>query len=211
MTGSEQTADRRRYAPATQRNREPLLQVLRGLLPEGGRVLEIASGTGEHGVWFSQQLKGLTWQPSDPNPELRQSIASHAEHAGIVLPAPLDIDVTMPEWNTEDTDSGAFDAVFCANMIHIAPWEAGLGLIAGAARHLRPGGRLILYGPFKRGGQHTAPSNAAFDQSLRSQDPAWGLRDLEQVAADAARQGFDTPEVIEMPSNNLTLVFALTA
>lgn len=211
MIQSERTEDARRFAPATQRNREPLLQVLRDLLPNGGRILEIASGTGEHGVWFAQQLPGLIWQPSDPNPELRQSIASHAEHAGIALPQPLDIDTTASDWTPDGLEMTAYDAVFCANMIHIAPWNAALGLIAGAARYVvKPGGKLIIYGPFKRGGEHTAPSNAAFDQSLRSQDPEWGVRSLEQVTEEAAKQGFDAPEVIEMPSNNLTLVFELT-
>ncbi len=209
MNRSEQIPDARRFSPATQRNREPLLQVLKNLLPDGGQVLEIASGTGEHGVWFCQQSAGLSWQCSDPNPDLRQSIAAHAEHADIALPPALDIDVTHPDWKSAAAERAVFDAVFCANMIHIAPWEATLGLLAGALRHLKPHGRLVVYGPFKRNGDHTAPSNAAFDQSLRSQNPKWGIRDLERVTEEAVRQGFGSPDIIEMPSNNLTLIFQL--
>ena len=209
MIQSEQRPDARRFSPATQRNREPLLEVLRDLLPTGSQVLEIASGTGEHGVWFCQQIPGLIWQPSDPDPELRQSIASHAEHADVDLLPARNIDVTEADWSA-GAEGAAFDAVFCANMIHIAPWTAALGLISGAARDLKPGGKLIIYGPFKRRGSHTAPSNAAFDQSLRSQDPEWGVRDLERVSEEAAKQGFQAPSVVEMPSNNLTLVFELT-
>ena len=208
MIQSEQRPDARRFSPATQRNREPLLEVLRDLLPTGSQVLEIASGTGEHGVWFCQQIPGLVWQTSDPDPQLRQSIASHAEYAGVDLLPAQNIDVTEANWGAS-AETAAFDAVFCANMIHIAPWTAALGLIEGAARHLKPTGKLIIYGPFRRHGTHTAPSNAAFDQSLRSQDPEWGVRDLERVTEEAAKQGFQAPKIVEMPSNNLTLIFAV--
>ncbi|WP_322097126.1 DUF938 domain-containing protein [Pelagibius sp. Alg239-R121] len=207
MIQSEQAPDFRRFAPATQRNREPLFKVLSDLLPARGKVLEIASGTGEHAVWLAQHMPGLTWQTSDPNPDLRQSIASHAAHAKLTLPLPMDIDVTASRWMSPDESPEPVDAVFCANMIHIAPWAATLGLLSGAARHLKPGGKLCLYGPFKRGGAHTAPSNEAFDHSLRSQNSDWGVRELEVVTEEALKHGFQTPEIIEMPSNNLTLVF----
>jgi SAM-dependent methyltransferase len=205
MTQSGHTPDARRFAPAVQRNRAPLLEVFTNLLPAKGDVLEIASGTGEHAIWFTRHLPGLTWQASDPNPELRQSIASHIIESGLPLPPPLDIDVTAPDWPL-----GQVDAVICCNMIHIAPWSATLGLLAGAARHLKPGGRLCLYGPYKRAGSHTAPSNADFDRSLRSQNPEWGVRDLETVTEEALNLGLRSTDVIEMPSNNLTLVFEFT-
>lgn len=207
MTESEQIADARRFSPATQRNREPLLKVLAEVLPENGRVLEIASGTGEHAVWFAPRLPGLHWQTSDPDPDLRQSIASHAAHAGVKLPNPLDIDVTRGDWGTAEPPLEKLDAIFCANMIHIAPWSAALGLLDGAARHLKSNGKLCLYGPYKRDGDHTAASNADFDRSLRSRDPAWGIRDLEKVSEEAEARGLQSSQVVEMPSNNLTVIF----
>lgn len=207
MTESEQAGDARRFSPATQRNREPLLNVLARVLPESGRVLEIASGTGEHAVWFAPRFPGLHWQTSDPDPDLRQSIASHMAHADLSLPRPLDIDVTRQDWGTADAPLEKLDAIFCANMIHIAPWTAALGLLDGAARHLKSGGKLCLYGPYKREGAHTAPSNAAFDQSLRSQNPEWGIRDLEKVTEEAARRDLQASDLVEMPSNNLTVIF----
>lgn len=207
MTESEQEPDARRFSPATQRNREPLLKVLARVLPENGRVLEVASGTGEHAVWFAPRFPGLNWQTSDPNPDLRQSIASHMAHAGLNLPRPLDIDVTHQDWGTPGAPLEKLDTIFCANMIHIAPWTATLGLLDGAARYLKTGGKLCLYGPYKREGGHTAPSNAAFDQSLRGQNPEWGIRDLEKVTEEAAARGLQSAEVLEMPSNNLTVIF----
>lgn len=207
MTQSEQEPDARRFSPAVQRNREPLFEVLARVLPAAGRLLEIASGSGEHAVWFAPQFPGLSWQTSDPNPDLRQSIASHIAHAGLALPPPLDIDVTRPDWGTPGAPLEKLDAIFCANMIHIAPWAATLGLLDGAARHLKSAGKLCLYGPYKREGAHTAPSNAAFDQSLRSQNPEWGIRDLEKVTEEAAGRGLQASDVVEMPSNNLTVIF----
>jgi SAM-dependent methyltransferase len=195
--------DPRRFAPATQRNRQPLLEVLSRVLPGDGLVLELASGTGEHAVWFAQQLRPLAWQPSDPDPLMRRSIAGHAAGADIKsLKAPLDLDVTRRPWPIERAD-----AVVCVNLIHIAPWTAAEGLMAGAGAVLPAGGVLCLYGPYKRDGRHTAPSNASFDASLRAENPAWGVRDLEAVSELAAGQGLVLEEVVEMPANNLSLVF----
>jgi SAM-dependent methyltransferase len=196
-------ADPRLFAPATQRNRQPILVVLSRMLPGEGLVLEVASGTGEHALWFAQHLRPLEWQPSDPDPAMRRSIAVHAEGAGVrTLKPPLDLDVTRQPWPIERAD-----AVVCINMIHIAPWSAAEGLMAGAGSLLPPAGVLYLYGPYRRDGRHTAPSNAEFDESLRSRNPDWGLRDLEAVAELAGRQGLELHEVIEMPANNLSVVF----
>jgi SAM-dependent methyltransferase len=195
--------DARRHAPATARNRDPILAVLRRHLPERGMLLEVSSGTGEHAVHLAAAFPGLLWQPTDPDPAARASIAAWAAEARLpnLLP-PLDLDAAAETWPVTQAD-----AVLCINMIHIAPWEAGLGLIRGAARLLPPGGPLILYGPYRRGRQHTAPSNAAFDESLRAQDPRWGVRNLEDVAEAAAQAGFGPPAIEEMPANNLTVIF----
>ena len=182
-----------------------MLEVLSRVLPGEGLVLEVASGSGEHGAWFAQHLRPLAWQPSDPDPVMRRSIAAHGSEVAS-LKAPLDLDVTRQPWPIERAD-----AVVCINMIHIAPWAAAEGLVAGTGRILSPDGVLVLYGPFKRGGAHTAPSNAAFDQSLRAEDPAWGVRNLEDVSDLAAAQGLQLQEVVEMPANNLTVVFTRTA
>ncbi len=193
----------RLFAPATQRNRQPILDVLSRLLLGSGRVLEVASGSGEHALWFAQHLRPLIWQPSDPDPACRHSIAAHAAHAGLAtIEAPLDLDAAAARWPIESAD-----AVVCINMTHIAPWEATEGLVAGAARILPSEGPLYLYGPHMRGGHHTAPSNAAFDASLRRHNPDWGLRNVEDLAELAATQGLVLSEVVEMPANNLSLVF----
>ena len=192
-----------RHAPASERNRGPILEILRALLPAEGRVLEVASGTGQHAAYFAPRLAPRLWQPSDPDPELRRSIAAHARQAACsTLEAPLDLDARSPVWPVTEVA-----AVVCINMIHIAPWAAAEGLVAGAGRLLAPGGPLYLYGPFRREGRHTAPSNAAFDQSLRARDPAWGVRDLEAVVELATATGFGPAEAIEMPANNLSVVF----
>ena len=191
-------------SPAAARNREPILEVLRGRLASGGRVLEVASGSGEHAVWFAQGLPGVVWRPSDQEPAAVASIRARREAADLPnLEEPLVL-------NAADAGSwpaGPIDAVVCLNMIHIAPWAAAEGLMAGCGRLLEPGGMLCLYGPFREGGVHTAPSNAAFDESLKARDPAWGVRDLEAVADLAASQGLDLAERIAMPANNLSLIF----
>lgn len=195
----------RRHAPATLRNREPILTVLRRVLPAEGLLLEIASGTGEHAAYMAPRLSpGLTWQPSEADADALLDINGHARDAGCtrILPA-IVLDVRAAAWPIARAD-----AVFCSNMIHIAPWSAAQGLFAGAARLLPGGAPLILYGPFKRHGAHTAPSNEAFDAGLRAQDPAWGVRCLDtEVTPLAGRSGFALAEVVAMPANNLTVVF----
>ena len=196
-------SDQRIYRPHVARNREPILAVLRRVLPPSGVVLEIASGSGEHAVYFAKELPALTWQPSDPDPEALASIAAHRADADLPnLLAPLRLDVTADEWLIDHAD-----VVMCNNMIHISPWAAAEGLIAGAARVLSAGGMLFLYGPYKIDGRHTAPSNQAFDGDLRSRNPEWGIRDLGEVAALARRHGFTVPETVQMPANNLSVIF----
>jgi SAM-dependent methyltransferase len=198
-----QSHDRRLYRPHVARNREPILDVLRRVLPKQGLVLEVASGSGEHAAYFAAHLPALTWQPSDPDPAALASIAAHrAAAAAPNLLAPVLLDVTAPSWPVERAD-----AVICNNMIHISPWSAGEGLMAGAARVLEEGGVLYLYGPYKIDGRHTASSNAAFDAALRAQNPAWGIRDLADVAALAERNGLTLTETAAMPANNLSVVF----
>jgi len=199
----------RRSAPAALRNRDPILSELTRLLAGAGRVLEIASGTGEHAVHFAAGLPHLTWQPTDRDADLRASVAAHRAAAGLGnLAAPLALDAAGAPWPVEGEGAEPFDAVFCANMIHIAPWAAAEGLLRGAGVVLRPGGRLILYGPFRRGGAHTAPSNEAFDARLRAEHPGWGVRDLEAVADEASPHGLGLEQVVDMPANNLLVVFA---
>jgi SAM-dependent methyltransferase len=206
--GAPNSGDARLFAPATQRNREPILAVLRRCLPARGTVLEVASGTGEHCAWFAAGLPQLVFQPSDPDAAQRASIAAWAAAAGVrnVL-APLALDVRQPGWEASAAIARPVAAVLCINMIHIAEWPATLGMMRGAAQLLDPGGVLYLYGPYRRGGRHTAPSNAAFDQSLRATNPAWGVRDLEAVVAAAAERGLTLVETVEMPANNLSVVF----
>lgn len=196
-------ASDRRHAPATLRNRRPILKVLSRLLPKEGKVLEIASGTGEHAIYFGRRLRGIVWQPSDRDPELLASIRAWREEAELPNVAPaLELDVREQPWPVQSAD-----AIFCSNMIHIAPWEAAEALFRGAADILPQGGLLILYGPFKEGDRHTSESNRLFDEKLRSQDPAWGLRDRFEVEALARREGFTLQELVEMPANNLILAF----
>lgn len=204
-------ADARLFAPATDRNRDPILAVLERILesPDGaaglnGDVLEIASGTGQHVTYFAARLPGLHFQPSDPDPAHRGSIAEWAAQAGLGnVRAPIALDVTAEPWPL----AHPIAAILCINMIHISPWSATLGLMRGAARLLAPGAPLYLYGPFMREGRHTAPSNAAFDASLRARDPRWGVRELETVRDTAGEHGLALDAVIEMPANNLSVVF----
>jgi SAM-dependent methyltransferase len=199
----------RQHSPSAERNREPILAVLREVLPPTGRVLEIASGTGQHAICFAGALPGLDWQPSDIDADARASIAAWVAHAGLAnVRAPLALDVHQPEWGAQTLDKlDQFDAVVCINMIHISPWSATQALFAGASRRLAGGGVLYLYGPYKRGGVQTSPSNDAFDQQLRSRDPAWGVRDMEAVVALGASVGLVCDEPIAMPANNFSLVF----
>lgn len=190
-------------SPSAARNREPILAVLRRVLPAHGHVLEIASGTGEHAVHCAAGLPTLTWQPTDRDADALASIAAHRAFAQLpnLLP-PLELDASAASWPVLRAD-----AVVSINMIHIAPWRAAEGLIVGAARVLTPGGVLYLYGPFKEDGCHTAPSNAAFDRDLRARSPDWGVRDLGEVADLAHARGLELVERIAMPANNLSLVF----
>ncbi len=203
--------DPRLFAPATERNRDPILAVLtRMLAPRDGAaaldgdVLEIASGTGQHVAFFAARLPGLRFQPSDPDPANRTSIAAWVAEAGLAnVRAPLALDVMDEPWPI----AHPVGAILCINMIHIAPWAATPALMRGAARCLPPGALLYLYGPFMREGRHTAPSNAAFDADLRARDPRWGVRALEQVRDIAHASGLALDEVVEMPANNLSILF----
>ncbi len=190
-------------SPSVARNRDPILSVLRRFLPKTGMVLEIASGTGEHAVHFAAALPHLTWQPTDLDEQALNSIAAHRAASGLPnLLAPLRLDAAAPNWPVERVD-----AVVAINMVHISPWPATQGLMAGAGRALPPGGVLYLYGAYKENGVHTAASNEAFDQDLRRRNPEWGVRDLEEVADLASTHRLELVERISMPANNLGLVF----
>jgi len=195
------------HAAAAERNREPILEVLRRTLPARGLVLEIASGTGQHAAFFAGALPALRWQPSDASAVHLDSIRawSAASGAANIAPAVL-LDVDRQPWPVSHAD-----AVMNINMIHVAPWSATEALFEGTARILVPGGVLFLYGPFKRDGQHTAESNQRFDERLRAEDPRWGVRDLADVERVAKAAGFRLAEVVAMPANNLSLVFRATA
>lgn len=202
LPGSVPLVTGKRHAPATQRNREAILAVLRGELPPEGTVLEVASGSGEHAVYFAAALPTLTWQPSDPDPVALASIGAWRAEAGLsnVRPAIL-LDATG-EWPVDRAE-----AILCINMVHISPWAATLGLMTGAGRVLPPGGLLYLYGPYLRDGVETASSNLAFDASLRARDPLWGLRRVEDVIAAAQAESLAFDRLVEMPANNLSLLF----
>jgi len=202
--------DQRKFAPATQRNREPILEVLLQILPQHGTILEIASGTGEHATFFSYHLAPRQWLPSDPDPELRASINAWAEFFPCeAMQPPIDLDASSPIWpvETEPLPEPPISAIININMIHISPWSACLGLMAGAGRILPRNGILYLYGPYKQNGEHTAPSNAAFDESLQAQNPDWGVRNLEDVVKAAEAQNLILHQTYPMPANNLSLVF----
>jgi len=202
-----ETSDPRLYYPHVARNRDAILDVLRRVLPPRGLILEIASGSGEHAVYFAKALPSLIWQPTDPDAQALASIAAHRDAAGLAnLRPPLKLDVTAERWPVEHAD-----AVVCCNMIHIAPWAACEGLVAGAARVLSGAGVLYLYGPYKVGGRHTAPSNEAFDADLRARNPQWGIRDLDDVMALAASHDLALAETVQMPANNLSVIFRRAA
>tara|TARA_R110002020_G_scaffold26460_8_gene85474 strand:+ start:3985 stop:4599 length:615 start_codon:yes stop_codon:yes gene_type:complete len=201
------TQDDRLDAPAAARNRDPILDVLRRVLPDTGLVLEIASGTGQHVVHFARALPALDWQPSEPDAGGRRSIAAWSAADGLAnVRAPLGLDVIGGNWPID-----AADAIVCINMIHIAPWAATLALMSGAGRILPAGGPLVLYGPFRRHGINAAPSNDRFDIDLKIRNAAWGIRDIADVTAEAEAAGLRLDEVVEMPANNLTVVFRKAA
>jgi SAM-dependent methyltransferase len=194
-------------SPAAERNKQPILEVLEKVLPRGGTVLEIASGTGQHVVHFARALPALVWQPTDVEPELRAAAAARVAAAALAnLLPPLRLDVLDASWPVAEAA-----AVLCINMIHISPSAATPALMRGAARVLGERAPLILYGPFRRPGYPTAPSNEAFDASLRARNPDWGLRDLDEVAASARAHGFELADIVAMPANNLTVVFERVA
>ena len=195
------------FAPAAERNRQAILDVLRRVLPSAGLVLELASGTGQHAVFFSEQLPTLRWQPSDASADALQSIAAWVEEVerANLLP-PIELDVRSPRWPVARAD-----ALICINMIHISPWESTEALFRSAADLLAAGSPLITYGPYRLHGEHTAPSNAAFDQSLRSRNSRWGIRDIDELTELAGRIGFTLQERVDMPANNMTLIWTRVA
>jgi SAM-dependent methyltransferase len=191
----------KQHAPATERNRDAIREVLQRELPATGTVLEIASGTGQHAVHFAAAFPNLTWQPSDPEATSRASIAAYRAEANLAnLAAPLALDVTAP-WPVE-----AVDAIVCINMVHISPWESALALFAGAGQRLAEGALLYLYGPYRFDGT-TAASNEQFDASLRARDPRWGVRDVRELGAAASEHGLVLRGAVAMPANNHSLLF----
>jgi hypothetical protein len=195
------------FAPAAERNRQPILDVLRRVLPPAGLVLEVASGTGQHAIFFSEYLPDLQWQPTDASSEALQSIGAWVdETARENLLPPLELDVRSPQWPVTKAE-----ALVCINMIHISPWEATEGLFQGASKLLTGGAPLVTYGPYRLHGEHTAPSNEAFDQSLRSRNARWGVRDIDELSELAGQTGFALQERVGMPANNMTLVWTREA
>jgi cyclopropane fatty-acyl-phospholipid synthase-like methyltransferase len=197
--------DLRQTSPSAARNRAPILTELQRVLRPDAHVLEVASGTGEHAVFFARAMPGVTWQPSDPDPDARASIDAWRASEGLsnILP-PLEIDLTSLSW---PTPRKSYDALVAINVIHISPWEATLGLMAGAGRMLAADSALITYGAYRREGRHTAPSNESFDQWLKARDQRFGVRDIEAVESAAEAEGLALREIVEMPANNLMLVF----
>lgn len=200
-------AGERLFSPSAARNREPIRDVFLRHMPRAGRILEIGAGTGEHAVFLAAALPDAAWMPGDPDAASRASIAAWTRETGLAnIAAPHDLDVTRADWSA--AIAPPLDGVVSINMIHIAPLEAARGLIAGAGALLQAGGKLFLYGPFSRGGVHTAPSNEAFDRSLKARDPRWGVRDLEgDILPLAQAAGLDLDAVEPMPANNLSVIF----
>lgn len=200
---AEATPDEQKHAPATLRNRDAIVAVLRDILPEQGLILEIASGTGEHAVYFGRAFPELTFQPSDPDPACCQSIAAWTKREGVanILP-PLQLDAQAAQWDVQDVA-----AILCINMVHISPWESSIGLFDKAGKLLAPGAPFYLYGPYLREDVETAPGNLAFERSLKSRNLRWGLRDVADMDALATRNGFARESLTEMPANNISLVY----
>ena len=197
------------FSPSAERNKQPILEVLRGVLPDRGRALEIASGTGQHVVWFAQHLPHWTWQPSDVHRGALYNVEVRVDAADLDnIDAPVQLDVLAPQWFDGDT---RFDLVLCINLLHIAPWASCAALMQGCARHLAPGGLLVTYGPYFEDETAAAPTNIAFDQSLRAHDPSWGIRRREDVEAQATAAGLHLQARHAMAANNLVLVFARNA
>lgn len=204
---TDANASRRQFAPAAERNAEPIITVLKQHLPERGRALEVASGTGQHAAAFARAFPDIDWVPSDSDARALESIGAWVDEAGLPnLAPPLRLDVTASGWH-ERPDHPPYDAILAINLIHISPWEATEGLMRGASALLAPGGILYLYGAYKRDGAHTAPSNVEFERWLRAQDPAWGVRDLGDVERAAAAHGLELVEIVPMPANNLSVIF----
>jgi len=191
--------------PSTERNAEPILEVLKTLLPSAGLVLEVASGSGQHAARFAMELPGLIWQPTDIDPDHRRSIVAWSEGLSNVL-KPLDLDATASDWPVARANG-----IVCINMIHIAPWSAALGLLTGAGRTLGSGEALYLYGPYMIDGTHTSDSNARFNADLKARDPSWGIRNLANVVSAALDAGLKLDRTVEMPANNLSVVFRKSA
>jgi hypothetical protein len=198
------------HSPAADRNKQPILDVLLQVLPSRGTALEIASGTGQHAVWFAAALPGWTWQPTDADASALPGIAAWTSQAGLAnVRPPVLLDVMAPQWPAQGPAfASPFDAIYCANMLHIAPWATCAALMLGGARHLATGGVLVTYGPYLEEDVPTAPGNIAFDQSLRARDPAWGIRRLRDVEREAQQAALVLRERHAMPANNLLLVFA---
>jgi hypothetical protein len=197
------------HSPAAERNRTPILDLLRKILPASGQALEIASGTGQHVAHFASHMPGWVWQPSDAQADGFESIGAWCAQSGVPnVREPFLLDVMATRWLYEDDEfADKFDAIFCANMLHIAPWATCAALMAGASKYMLPGGALITYGPYLERDVPTSIGNLAFDESLRQRDPAWGIRALEDVVHQAAHAGLRLSERFEMPANNLLLVF----
>ena len=199
------------FSPSAEQNKQAILEVLQRCLPASGSALEIASGTGQHVAWFASHLPGWTWQPTEPQPNSLGSISAHVVQAGVSnVRSPLVLDVLSDSWLAEapaDAVAPQFDLIFCANMLHISPRDTGTALMRGSARHLAPGGVLVTYGPYLEDEVPTAPSNLAFDASLRQRNPAWGVRRREDLERTAATAGLRLAERYAMPANNLTLVW----
>ena len=199
----------KKHAPATDRNRDPIIAVLKENLPDHGTILEIASGSGQHAIYFINQMPNQYWQPSDPDENSRNSISAWWWEVQLnnILP-PLNINAQDDIWPVENIDvPQPITSVVCINMIHISPWESTIGLMKGAARVLPKGGILYLYGPYKIDGKHTAPSNELFDINLRSKNTEWGVRDLSDVIKLASENGLDFVKTVDMPANNLSVIF----